>query len=218
MRILFFMQCIKQVNTTMSPLSANTCLLRQEKAQWVVCSTLSLINIRPFVSQAKPQWAEFISVQLFMQTKQNSSIPIVCQWDINWLLHNRKVSSSYTNERRCTINIQKKKKIINHYHKSTLTFQYNVQCSNLWMATSNIKPVTTTQTGTVLVTTPETRNSTVIFLVCFSCTVCIGLGSSSCGEGGILPSDSWQGGSFQCEFVAASCGGAACSVMISRNH
>lgn len=53
----------------------------------------------------------------------------------------------------------------------------------------------------------STPVSTAIFQVCFSCTVCEGLGSTCC-EFKKCSSDSiglWQRGRFQCEFTAANC-------------
>lgn len=54
----------------------------------------------------------------------------------------------------------------------------------------------------------STAVSAAIFLVCFGCTVYVGL-DSSCDEFlkkcSTAPIGLWQGGSFQCEFVAANC-------------
>lgn len=104
------------------------------------------------------------------------------------------------------IKIKKMENIIN-YHKSTLYIP--VKCTMQQSVNGNIqhKICDNKREGDFAGNKASTAVSTAVFLVCFSCTVCVGLGSSCC-EFKKCSSASiglWQGGSFQCEFVAANC-------------
>lgn len=100
------------------------------------------------------------------------------------VLHNRKVSSSYTDGsiRQQIYNKytyqNKKKNGKNYHHKSTLYIP--VKCTMQQSVNGNIKHKTcdNQREGDFAGNKASTAVSTAVFLMCFSCTVSVGLGSS----------------------------------------
>lgn len=70
--------------------------------------------------------------------------------------------------------------IINYHHKPTLYIP--VKCTMQQSVNGNIKHKTceNKREGDFAGNKASTAVSTAVFLVCFSCTVCVGLGSSCC--------------------------------------
>lgn len=98
-------------------------------------------------------------------------------------------------------------KTINYNHKSTLYIP--VKCTMQQSVNGNIEHKTcdNKERGTKSAQLSPLPS----FCVCFSCTLCVRLRSSCCEEKKKKKKSSstsiglWQGGSFQCEFVAANC-------------